>query len=86
MAVNGLPTPLDLTLTNVGSGTINLAASDFSFIGPNAAEYSIDPVNLPAALGTGESVSIPIILTGVTPGLSPPPCASIMAVKTMMWA
>ena len=69
LAVNGLPTPLDLTLTNVGSGTINLAASDFSFIGPNAAEYSIDPVNLPAALGTGESVSIPIILTGVTPGL-----------------
>ena len=58
----------NVTATNMGIGTLNLAAGDISIIGDNAAEFSFDPSNLPVALGHGESVSIPVSLTGVTAG------------------
>ena len=68
LAVNGVPTPLDVTVSNVGIGSLNLSASDFSFFGPNAAEFSIDPATLPVSLSPMESLNIPIVLTGTTPG------------------
>jgi hypothetical protein len=68
VAVHGRPTPLDLTVTNMGIGSLNLAASDISVIGPNADQFSFDPVNLPTSLGHRESANIPVIVTGITPG------------------
>jgi len=42
----------NVTISNVGPGTINIGLSDVSIIGADAAMFSFDPVNLPAALGS----------------------------------
>jgi hypothetical protein len=68
VAVHGRPTTLDLTVTNMGIGTLNLTESDISIIGLNADQFSFDPVNLPAALSHRETVVIPVTVTGETPG------------------
>ena len=60
--------PLILKAYNAGSGSVNLAASDLSIIGPHAAAFSFDPQNLPATLEPGQSVQIPITVTGVDSG------------------
>lgn len=41
----------NVTMSNVGPGTINIALTDVSIIGPNAAMFSFNAANLPAALG-----------------------------------
>ena len=67
--MNGPQTgPQNVTITNNGGGTLNISATDISISGTNAAQFSFDAVNLPAALGTGESVVIPVYVTGVTEG------------------
>ena len=53
---------------NAGGGTLNLTMADISIIGPNAAEFSFDPTNLPAALGPGQTVQIPVSVTGESTG------------------
>ncbi len=60
--------PLTVTVTNTGTGTINLAVADVSIIGPQAAQFSFDDANLPMALGTGVSATIPVFVTGLTEG------------------
>ncbi len=60
--------PVNVRISNTGSGTINLNASDISIIGPNAAEFAFDPINLPASLSAGQSVNIPVTVTGITEG------------------
>ena len=61
-------TAINVVATNLGGGILNLSQSDVSIIGPNAAEFWFDPLNLPAALGPGESVNIPVNVTGVSVG------------------
>lgn len=56
-------TPVNVTVTNTGGGTLNLSSSDISITGPNAAMFSFNPANLPAALGAGQSVNIPVSVT-----------------------
>ncbi len=60
--------PVNVTVSNMGSGTITLNASDISIIGPNAAEFSFGTANLPANLGTGQSVDIPVTVQSTTEG------------------
>ena len=60
--------PVNLTVSNTGAGVINLSAADISIIGPNAAEFSFDASNLPASLGTGQSVLVPITVNSTTEG------------------
>ena len=59
---------VNVTVTNTGSGVINLDASDISIIGPNAAEFAFDASNLPASLAMGESVNIPVSVQSTTEG------------------
>ena len=68
VAINGEPTTLNVSVTNMGGGTMDISAANISIVGPNADELSFDPVNLPMSLGPTQHVEIPIILTGVTPG------------------
>ena len=56
-------TPVNVTVTNTGGGTLNLSSSDISITGPNAAMFSFNPANLPAALDAGQSVIIPVSVT-----------------------
>lgn len=56
-------TPVNVIVTNTGGGTLNLSSSDISITGPNAAMFSFSSTNLPAALGAGQSVNIPVSVT-----------------------
>ncbi len=68
--VNGVTSePINVTVSNIGFGALNLDQSDISIIGPNAVEFSFDPANLPVSLVFGENVTIPVCVTGTTPGL-----------------
>jgi hypothetical protein len=60
--------PANVTITNIGGGSLEINPGDISIFGANAAEFSFDNANLPAALAAGESVIIPIYVTGVTEG------------------
>ena len=60
--------PRNVTITNSGSGTLNLPADAVSIIGPQAAEFSFGTDNLPMALGPGISATIPVFVTGTTEG------------------
>lgn len=56
-------TPVNVIVTNTGGGTLNLSSSNISITGPNAAMFSFSSTNLPAALGAGQSVNIPVSVT-----------------------
>ena len=60
--------PLNVTITNTGAGTLSIPAAAVSIIGPQAAEFSFDDDNLPMALTTGVSATIPVYVTGTTEG------------------
>ncbi len=69
MVQNGVQVgPQNVTITNIGGGTLNIAATDISISGTNAAEFSFGAGSLPATLGGGQSVVIPVYVTGVTEG------------------
>jgi len=53
-------TPANVTVTNLGGGTIHLESSNISITGPNAAMFSFSDANLPADLNAGQSVIIPV--------------------------
>jgi len=64
-------TPSDwkiVTVTNTGGGTINISASNVSILGTNATMFEFDAANLPAALGAGQSVNIPVRATATDEG------------------
>ncbi|MGC9361463.1 MAG: choice-of-anchor D domain-containing protein, partial [Candidatus Syntrophosphaera sp.] len=65
---NGTSAWQNVTVSNTGSGTLNLAAADVTIIGTDATEFEYDPVNLPAALAGGESVLIPVRFIPTTEG------------------
>ncbi len=58
----------NVVVTNTGGGTLNLAAGDISIIGTDAAMFEFSAANLPAALGTGNSVNIPVRMTATSEG------------------
>jgi hypothetical protein len=60
--------PLTVSITNLGAGALNLDYNSISIIGPNAAEFSFEPIMPPVALGSGQSVNIPVSVTGVSTG------------------
>ena len=50
----------NVTVTNTGVGILNLAVADVNIIGTDAAMFNVNTANLPAALSTGQSVTIPV--------------------------
>jgi hypothetical protein len=56
-------TPANVTVTNLGGGTIHIESSNISITGPNAAMFSFSDANLPADLNAGQSVIIPVTAT-----------------------
>ena len=50
----------DVTVSNIGAGTLNLTDSDVSIVGTDAAMFEFDPVNLPFALTLGQNGIIPV--------------------------
>ncbi|MFA5667514.1 MAG: choice-of-anchor J domain-containing protein, partial [Candidatus Cloacimonadaceae bacterium] len=69
LSQNQAASPQNLIITNEGSGTMHITADDINISGTDAASFSFDPANLPAALGNEESVIIPIgaMLTAAGP-------------------
>ena len=68
MGYNVLSAPVNVTVSNTGSGVLTLNAADISIIGPNAADFSFGTDVLPANLGTGQSVDIPVTVQSTTEG------------------
>lgn len=60
---NVAATAQNITITNTGGGTLNIGAADISITGPQSAMFSYVATNLPAALGAGQSVVIPVTVT-----------------------
>lgn len=60
--------PQNVTITNTGGGTLDVVAGDISIIGTDAAMFSFDSSNLPAALTAGQSVDIPVSATVTAEG------------------
>jgi len=60
---NVAATAQNITITNTGGGTLNIGAADISITGPQSAMFSYVATNLPAALGAGQSVLIPVTVT-----------------------
>ena len=58
----------NVIVTNNGTGIINLRANDISIIGSDAAMFELDDQNLPAMLGQGVSVVIPVRVTATAEG------------------
>ncbi|MCB5229667.1 MAG: choice-of-anchor J domain-containing protein, partial [Candidatus Cloacimonetes bacterium] len=58
----------NVIVTNTGAGTINLSANDISIFGTDATMFEFDDVNLPAAIGPGISVNIPVRATATDEG------------------
>ena len=50
----------NVTVTNTAGGNLNLTEADVSIIGPGAAMFEFDPVNLPFDLAGDQSGSIPV--------------------------
>ncbi|MCB5228603.1 MAG: choice-of-anchor D domain-containing protein [Candidatus Cloacimonetes bacterium] len=60
--------PIDIKITNVGSGTLFFNSSDLYFSGPNADRFQFSDVNLPAVLEQNESVLIPVYVNAQQEG------------------
>ncbi|HPV15256.1 MAG TPA: choice-of-anchor D domain-containing protein, partial [Candidatus Cloacimonadota bacterium] len=65
---NTASAPVDVTVTNIGVGSLSLDASDISIVGPNAADFAFAATNLPASLAPNESVTIPVTVNSTTEG------------------
>lgn len=50
----------NLTVSNYGGGTLNLAAANISLVGPDADQFAFTTTGFPAALTLGQSVNIPL--------------------------
>ncbi len=66
--INSTSPAMNVTVTNLSSSVLNLSAADISIIGPNAADFAFSEANLPASLTTGQSVVIPVTVTGNSEG------------------
>nr|MDK2850233.1 large repetitive protein [Candidatus Cloacimonadota bacterium] len=60
--------PINLIISNNGSGTLNVNASEITISGPNASMFAFDDTNLPAALEAGASVTVPVTATVTVEG------------------
>ena len=60
--------PLNLLVSNLGGGTIDLAAGDVTIIGADAADFSFDSSLLPTSLGPGQVLRLPVNVNSVVVG------------------
>jgi len=60
---NVASTPINITVSNNGGGTLTLTSDNIGITGPNATMFSFNPINLPANLTTGQSIIIPVSVT-----------------------
>lgn len=66
--INSTSPAMNVTVTNPSSSILNLSAADIGISGPNAADFAFSEANLPASLTTGQSVVIPVTVTGSSEG------------------
>ena len=59
---------INVTITNIGGGILSLSESSFTLQGSNPNDFEINNFNLPANLGTGQSVNIPVRFKPVAEG------------------
>lgn len=65
----GTPTSYtNVTISNIGIGTLDVNASVLSIVGSDASSFSFDPVNLPASLTANQTVTIPVRFNPTTSG------------------
>jgi len=60
---------VNVTVNNYGGGILNLPSSALSIIGSHASQFQFNPINLPATLAAGQSVTIPVRFTATSEGL-----------------
>lgn len=58
-----------MTITNVGTGTMNLSTSNFSLVGAHANQFVVYPDNLPASLIEDQSVNVMVGFTPTSAGV-----------------
>jgi len=58
----------NVTITNIGGGVLSLNESSFTLQGNNPDDFEINYINLPANLGTGQSVNIPVRFKPISEG------------------
>jgi len=58
--------PRNITVSNIGGGSITIAAADVSLTG--SAQFSYDDSVFPIVLESAESAAIPVFITGTTEG------------------
>ena len=65
---DALPGPQIVTISNNGGGELAINSSNISISGADAAGFGFSAENLPTSLSSGESVEIPVFLTGLSDG------------------
>ncbi|MCB5235028.1 MAG: carboxypeptidase regulatory-like domain-containing protein, partial [Candidatus Cloacimonetes bacterium] len=60
--------PRNITLANIGGGSLTVNPGDITISGTHAAQFSFDASNLPAILESAETITIPVYVTGTTTG------------------
>jgi hypothetical protein len=60
--------PQNVTITNTGGSDLVVAEGDFAFVGTNPTQFNFSSVNLPATIGTGGSVIIPVYMYATQEG------------------
>ncbi|MFW5627938.1 MAG: choice-of-anchor D domain-containing protein, partial [Candidatus Cloacimonadaceae bacterium] len=58
--------PRNINLSNIGGGSITIAASDVSLVG--SPQFSYDSSLFPLVIGSAEMIAIPVTITGTTEG------------------
>ncbi|MCB5286452.1 MAG: choice-of-anchor D domain-containing protein, partial [Candidatus Cloacimonetes bacterium] len=58
----------NVSVTNIGVGTLELGAADLSLSGDDAADFSFSVINLPADLEASQSVNIPVTFQPTSAG------------------
>ncbi|HHV37848.1 MAG TPA: choice-of-anchor D domain-containing protein, partial [Candidatus Cloacimonetes bacterium] len=68
VANGGISEPRNVTVANIGGGSITLNEADVSFTGNHADLFSYDASVFPIVLDSATSLQIPIVVSGTTAG------------------
>jgi hypothetical protein len=60
---------VNVTVTNMGGGSLDLAAGDFSLIGTDAMDFELDTSSLPVSLLSSQSLTVPVRFCPVSEGV-----------------
>lgn len=60
--------PVNVSISNTGTGTLSLAASDISIIGAQASSFAVDTSQFPVDLTADQSINLPVWVTAQPEG------------------